>query len=93
MAIIKNKHMSISTNLIQNVRKAIMSYGGYLSVHEEDTAELQIYDGDMDGEAHGVVAINKDGVEMDDGDFYPFDELLPEDLRMVIDYIDWKINN
>ena len=84
--------ININTNLVQQAKNTISSYGGYLEVNENDIDELQIYNGDLDGESHGIVSIDKNGVEMDDGDFYSYNELSPDDLRMIIDYINWKLN-
>ena len=86
--------ININTILVDKVRRKITAYGGYLEVADTDIEDLQIYDGGFDGEgeAHGVVSMDRNGVEMDDGDFYKYEELSIEDLKMIIEYIDWKLN-
>lgn len=74
---------------IQKIQDALAGYGEDLELDEEETADLQIYDGDDgDGEAHGVIYINQNGVGMDNEDFYLYTDLSLNELKMIADFID-----
>lgn len=74
-------------NLISAIQAFISNFGGNINVAKDDIEDLQIYDGDGDGESHGIVLIISDGCEMDDGDFYDFADLDVSELELIIDYI------
>ena len=86
--------ISIGQNLIDKIKMLVRAAGGNVNVfYDDDIEELQIYDGGFDGEgeSHGVVSLNNEGAEMDNGDFYPYEDLSQDDLKMLIEYLEWYV--
>lgn len=93
--ILKESTVNINQNAVNTIKKLVISAGGYIHVDENDVCDLQIYDGgfDAEGESHGVLSMTDKGLNMDDGDFYPYEDLSLEDLKNIIDYAEWYIKS
>jgi hypothetical protein len=92
--ILSEATISIGQNLIDKIKMLVRAAGGNVNVfYDDDIEELQIYDGGFDGEgeSHGVVSLNNEGAEMDNGDFYPYEDLSQDDLEMLIEYLEWYV--
>lgn len=87
-SILSEVTVNMEEMLVKKVKHLVNSCGGYVDVHEDDVEELQVSDG---GEFHGIVSIDSDGVELDNEDFYNFEDLDASELDMIIDYIKWYI--
>lgn len=78
-----------NAELIQTIQGLLANFNGYVEIPEEDQEDLQICDGgDNEGECHCVVSMDPEGCNMDDGDFYEFEDLSESDLQNLIDYLE-----
>lgn len=69
-------------DLMHHIREYLMNRDGKVEI--ENVRSWEIYeDGDENGESHKVTAVTLRGCEMDNGDFYEFDDLTNKDLLTV----------
>lgn len=62
---------------------------GFVRVDSDDLkiCDGEDSDGEDEGEWHCVVGIDYNGVDMDNGDFYPYNDLTISDLGMIVDFL------
>lgn len=73
-------------DLMHRIREYLMNRDGKVKIENERSWEIY-EDGDENGESHKVTAVTLRGCEMDNGDFYEFDDLTNKDLLKITEEV------
>lgn len=73
-------------NIMHYIREYLMDRDGKVEIEEDRSWEIY-EDDDDNGECHRVTAVTLRGCEMDNGDFYEFDDLTNKDLLNIIEEV------
>lgn len=73
-------------DLMHHIREYLMNRDGKVEIENERSWDIY-EDGDENGESHKVTAVTLRGCEMDNGDFYEFDDLTNKDLLTITEEV------